>query len=133
MSKRRLAAEDTTYLDTFDWRLFNRSSALLLSGNTLTLASLAGDDDSLQAEVDQQPVFSWDLPAGRLRKQVEGALEMRALLVRAQAHTLTTVFRALNDDQKTVCRVAVDAVSLGADSESADNVHPAAAGARLRP
>ncbi len=85
--------EDTTYLDTFDWRLFNRSSALLLSGSTLTLASLAADDDSLQAEVDQQPVFSWDLPAGRLRKQVEGALEMRALLARARAHTLTTVFR----------------------------------------
>ncbi|HRX04386.1 MAG TPA: hypothetical protein P5148_14660, partial [Anaerolineae bacterium] len=95
-------SHDTTYLDTFDWRLFNRSSALLLSENTLTLAPLVGSNETLQIDVDRRPVFSWDLPAGPFRKQVEGMLEMRALLVRAQAKTLTTVFRALNDDQKTV-------------------------------
>ena len=113
-------SHDTTYLDTFDWRLFNRSSALLLSENTLTLAPLVGSNETLQIDVDRRPVFSWDLPAGSFRKQVEGMLEMRALLERAQAKTLTTVFRALNDDQKTVCRVAVDAVTLETGSDTAE-------------
>lgn len=111
---------ETAYLDSFDWRLFNRSSALLLSGATLTLASLDADGDSIQATIDQRPIFAWDLPDGRLKKQAAGALEMRALLVRAQVYTLTTTYRALNSDDKTVCRLAVDAVSLRADGDTAD-------------
>ncbi|MEZ4767172.1 MAG: CHAD domain-containing protein [Caldilineales bacterium] len=108
------AAADTVYLDTFDWRLFSRSSALLLSGNVLTLTPLDGDGESIETAVEGQPVFAWDLPAGRLRRQVESALEMRALLARAQVRTLTTVYRVLNEDEKTVSRLAVDALHLTA-------------------
>lgn len=114
------SATETAYLDTFDWRLFNRSGALLLSGDTLTLASLDADGESIQTTIDRQPVFAWDLPDGRLRKQVEGVLEMRALLVRAHVRTLTTTYRALNDDEKTVGRLAVDAVSLREGSDPAN-------------
>lgn len=100
-----------TWLDTFDWRLFNRGRALLLAGGELTLASLDGDPVA-HTRVAGSPSFAWDLPAGRLRKQVEGALEMRALLPRAQVRTTTRVRRLLNDDQKTVLRLALDEVSL---------------------
>ena len=113
-------SQDGNYLDTFDWRLYNRSRALLLSGNTLTLTSLDGDGDSLEAVVERQPVYARDLPAGQLSKQVSPVLDMRALLVRARAHTVTTTFRALNDDEKTVCRLAVDAVSLPERNEAAE-------------
>lgn len=110
---------DTSYLDTFDWRLFNRSRTLLYAGGALLLASLDEDGEDIQCAVDQRPVFAWDLPPGRLRKLVEDALEMRALLVRAQVHTLTTTYRALNDDEKTVARLAVEVVSLAGDGDAA--------------
>ena len=111
------SASESVYLDTFDWRLFNRSSALLLSGDTLTLASLDADGENIQTTIGRQPVFTWDLPDGRLKKQVEGVLEMRALLVRAHVRTVTTTYRVLNDDEKTVGRLAVDVVSLREGSD----------------
>ena len=111
-------AVDTAYLDTFDWRLFNRSASLLYSGDTLTLALLNTDKKKVQVIGGQRPVFAWDLPSGAIRKQVAGALEMRALLVRAQTHTLTTAYRVLNDNDETICQLAVDAISHGLDGDA---------------
>lgn len=118
----RTRTSTVAYLDTFDWRLYNNSRALTLAGKTLTLIVLDGDGESVQVEVDRRPVFAADLPAGRLRTQIQPVLGVRALLVRAEACALTSVFRVLNGDQKTVCRLAVDAVTMQPGNNVTDDL-----------
>ncbi len=108
-------ARQRTWLDTFDWRLYN--AGLILEHEQTRRAArliLTGQDGSPRAE---QPVSGWqsrrpvmpaDLPPGVLRDAIAALLEPRAILPAARAVTTRTVLRLLNDDGKTVARVLVE-------------------------
>ena len=95
-------AETLTYYDTFDWRLFNKSLALVEGAGQYSLYHLSDGQVGAKAQADNRPAFAWDFPPGSLRKHLTPILQMRALLALAQVKTKTTTYRALNDDQKTV-------------------------------
>lgn len=118
LSAASAAESEALYLDTFDWRLFKRGKALRLADNELTLLGLS-DGTELRQKVRGQPAFAWDLPAGKLSKQAAPLIEMRALLPRARQHTTSRLLRVLNEDQKTVLRLAVDATRAGEDGQDA--------------
>ena len=97
-----------TYFDSFDWRLYRQNTTLELAAENdrkvLTYRSLSGEplaslDDS------KPPGFSWDLPAGQLRQQLEPLLKMRRLLPLVTVHKRQQRLVLLNDADKTVLRL----------------------------
>ena len=64
------------------------------------------------ADVPAWPGLVTALPAGPLRELVEPAAGIRALAPVARAASKVTQLRALNDDAKTIARLAVDRMSV---------------------
>ena len=92
-----------TWYDTFDWRLYNRGYLLRHRDRHWHLLD-AGTGETLvscRAGAGKKRVFSWDLPAGRLRSLLEPLLDVRALLPLVTLHSGDTRVRILNRDQKT--------------------------------
>ena len=95
-------AENIRYFDTFDWRLYNKSLVLWGSGNRLQLRKLAKNQIMHSAEITTLPVFIWDFPDGELKKQLAPIIKMRALFKLVELHSHSTLYRILNQDEKTV-------------------------------
>ena len=95
-------ADNLVFYDTFDWRLYRQSLVLLGDGHRLLLRRLDDLEIIQQVEVEVQPVFVWDLPEGELKAQLTPIVEMRALLKLADIQTSSTVYRVLNQAEKTV-------------------------------
>ncbi len=116
-------AERSSFFDTFDWRLFNKSLVLIVSGNRLFLRKLAKQNSMYCVNISSRPVFIWDFPDGELKKHLAPIIKMRALLKLVEVYCGSTVYRVLNRDEKTVVRLvhedlrssgAKDAPALGA-------------------
>ena len=109
-----------TWLDTFDWRLYRAGLTLQHTGprghGELVLTGTAGLQLTARfadpARPARWPCPPGALPRGPLRDQVAAVAGLRALLpvvtVVSQVHEV----RLLNADDKTVTRIAVDAMAL---------------------
>jgi CHAD domain-containing protein len=105
-------ARRRSWLDTFDWRLFEAGLVLeheqTRRGGSLILTGLDG------APLAEQPVTSLrssratQLPDGPVADRIGSLISPRALLPVAKAVSTSSVFRLLNADGKTVARVVVD-------------------------
>ena len=109
-----------TWLDTFDWRLYRAGLTLeQVTGRDRAELVLTGREGDVLA-VARLPVNNkprWPslvsaLPAGPLHELVEPVAGVRALSPVARATSRVTELRALNDDAKTVARLAVDRMSV---------------------
>ncbi|HUA42202.1 MAG TPA: CHAD domain-containing protein [Streptosporangiaceae bacterium] len=109
-----------TWLDTFDWRLYRAGLTLeqvTAKGQAeLVLTGREGDVLAV-ARLPANSKLRWPrlvsvLPAGPLRELVEPVAGVRALSPVARATSRVTELRALNDDAKTVARLAVDRMSV---------------------
>jgi CHAD domain-containing protein len=108
-----------TWLDTFDWRLYRAGLTLEQSAErgVAELVLTGRDGEAIAAEHFPDGAISWPsllagLPAGPLRERLEPVAGIRALLPVARAVSKVTELRALNDEAKTVARLAVDAMSV---------------------
>jgi CHAD domain-containing protein len=108
------------WLDTFDWRLYRAGLTLeQVTGRDRAELVLTGREGDVLA-VARLPVSSkprWpslvsSLPDGPLRELVEPVAGVRALSPVARATSRVTELQALNDDAKTVARLAVDRMSV---------------------
>ena len=114
--------EDTeqvqTFLDTFDWRLFNRNLVLLKEQDNYVLYSLPDRETvaSLSLPRGTEPVFSTDFPDGPFKKILQAHLSVRALLPRARARTRRQTMRVLNKNGKTVLIATLEQAEV-ADTE----------------
>jgi CHAD domain-containing protein len=104
--------ERRAWLDTFDWRLYN--AGLLLEHraradqSSLVLSDVAGQRIArLPTSQSVERVVS-QLPAGPIREQVTKLGGPRALFVRVAVDGAVTVLFAVDDEEKTVARVAVE-------------------------
>jgi CHAD domain-containing protein len=120
-----------TWLDTFDWRLYRAGLTLeQVTGSDQAALVLTGRDGDVLA-VERLPADGkprWPslvsaLPAGPLRELMEPVAGVRALSPVARATSRVSELRALNDDAKTVARLAIDRMSV---------THPARASAPAR-
>ena len=111
----------STWLDTFDWRLYNAGLVLehqqTSRGGRLILTATA------TGTTTEQPVAGWqsrrpitlaDLPEGPIRDAIARIVEPRALLAEAKAVTIRTGLRLLNPDGKTVARLSADRTTVTA-------------------
>jgi CHAD domain-containing protein len=105
-----------TFYDTFDWRVHGAGGVLEVEddgdGGRLVLRSPAGEERAA-APAPAELRLARDLPDGPVHDAVAGLLDVRALLPVAKVRTTTTVVRVLDDDRKTVARVAVDRDVVG--------------------
>jgi len=108
----------TTWLDTFDWRLYK--AGLILEyvpgrgGGELRLSGGTGAPATQLVTGWQvaRPHLAAGLAAGPVSARIAGLAAPRALLPVVTATTATTVYRLLNDDGKTVARLLVTRPSL---------------------
>jgi CHAD domain-containing protein len=107
-SARRL---DRTYYDTFDG-LLHRAGLTLASGDgALELAERA--TGTVRARATNAPArFAFELPPGPLRDALSETVDVRALLPLARVRTREHRFRMLDDERKTVVRMALDEPAL---------------------
>ena len=118
------AARRRTWFDTFDWRLYLAGltleyvAARRASELRLTRANSAG--------ATTQPAPGWqpsrphplrDLPDGPIAARIGGLVAPRTLLPVVTVSATTAVRRLLNDDGKTVARLAVEHLAVPAAGE----------------
>jgi len=109
-----------TWLDTFDWRLYRAGLSLeqVAAQGRVQLTLTGRDGEVLACErLTQDSKLRWPslltaLPAGPLRELLEPVAGVRALLPVARAASQVRELRALNDDAKTIARLAVDRMSV---------------------
>ena len=109
-----------TWLDTFDWRLARAGLTLQHAGprghGELVLTGTAGQQLTARfadpARPPRWPCPADALPPGPLRDQVAAVAGLRALLPVVTAVSQVHEVRLLNADDKTVTRIAVDAMAL---------------------
>ena len=98
----------STYLDTFDWRLFKDGGSLLSTkdarATTLRWSALDGPA-RFRLRLDSNPRFAWDLPPGSFRTELESLVEMRRLLPRLEITSRGETLHVLDGNQKTVARL----------------------------
>jgi CHAD domain-containing protein len=108
------------WLDTFDWRLYRAGLTLeQVTGRDRAELVLTGREGDILA-VARLPVSAkprWPslvsaLPPGPLRELIEPVAGVRALSPVARATSRVNELRGLNDDAKTVARLAVDRMSV---------------------
>jgi len=99
--------ERLTYLDTFDWRLWEMgltlTSARVGKGVRLTLYHVDGEVWELRASGN--PAFASELEEGPLRQRLEPVSNIRRLLPRARADWQGETRSVLNQEGKTVVRL----------------------------
>ncbi len=98
------------YYDSFDWRLFQQSLALVGNQRTIYLTDLATATNSPKVSLRQRPTFAWNLPEGEIKERLAPLLDVRTLLPQAEVYTHHAPYRVLNEDEKTVARLVVETV-----------------------
>jgi CHAD domain-containing protein len=116
------SGQRTTWLDTFDWRLYRAGLILeYVPGNGGGELRLSGNGTSAAGSQATQLVTGWqvsrphlvaDLAAGPVTTRIAGPVAPRALLPVVTASTASTFYRLLNSDGKTVARLLVTRPSL---------------------
>lgn len=101
------------YYDSFDWRLFRAGKVLKWEqrdgASRCFLHAL--DDDSAETSLplaDAPPRFPADLPAGKLRRQLSGLLDVRALLPVATLQARSHCLRLQDPEGKTRLRLFLE-------------------------
>jgi CHAD domain-containing protein len=117
---------DRTYYDTFDGLLRGHGLTLTHVDGTLSVASQASGVvlASLPMPAPTKPLFARDLPPGPLRETLLPITDVRALLPLVHLHSHERLLSVLDDERKTVVRLALE------ESELVDPGRPVAA---LRP
>jgi CHAD domain-containing protein len=108
-----------TWLDTFDWRLYQAGLTLQQvisrSGpSELRLTGPGGLRLTAPAVRPRWPSLADGLPPGPMRDRVARITGIRALLPTGTAVSRVRELRLLNEDEKTVARLVVDHMSLPA-------------------
>ena len=104
--------------DTFDWRLFDESLVLTVSGKSLLLRKLFKTDNITSAEISRPPVFLKDFPNGELKELLTPIIKMRALFKLVEVYSRSRSHRILNPDEKTVARLVYEEIRSTREKES---------------
>ena len=121
----------TTWLDTFDWRLHKAGLSLEYvprrGGSELRLSGPATGAGADPGTAATQLVTGWQasrpqllapLAGGPVGARVASLVAPRALIPVVATSTVTSVYRLLNEDSKTVARLLIDRPSVGSGQQA---------------
>ncbi|MBM2829953.1 MAG: hypothetical protein HW411_743 [Gammaproteobacteria bacterium] len=98
-----------TYLDTFDWRIFDDGGVLEVTANKtgiwINWRSLGGEKIYGKYPIEQIPRFVWNLKETSFRSRLEIILGVRALLPVAIVYSRIHSLSVINNQGKTVLHV----------------------------
>jgi CHAD domain-containing protein len=102
------------YYDTFDWRLYQAGFYLQNEEKTLSLINRQTNKPltSIEWKSNHNPRFSDDLPESLLKQQLTPIMDVRALLPLFRCHIHTLKKSILNVDEKTVCRISKNTLTV---------------------
>jgi len=105
-----------TWLDTFDWRLYQAGLTLQHCAGSrasdYTLTANDGEQLTASAKGLRWPALAGALPPGPLRARLRPVTEVRALMPTARASATVRQLRVLNADDKTIAWLTVTDTSL---------------------
>ncbi|MGE5153044.1 MAG: CHAD domain-containing protein [Bdellovibrio bacteriovorus] len=100
------------YYDTFDWALFADGGVLerreLPGGGQLCWLPLGSESEPLSQPAPRELGFAAELPEGPVAARIRAAAGIRRLLPVMEVATRRRTLRALDDDDKTLWRAALD-------------------------
>jgi CHAD domain-containing protein len=112
----------TTWLDTFDWRLFNDGASLAFEEGPGQCSLVWRDADGVirhgQA-AQRHPHFADDLPAGPLRERAEAVIGVRRLFPVARTEAAGETLRLLDGNNRTILRIDLERVEAQHPSRAA--------------
>lgn len=115
------SALERTFLDTFDWRLYEAGMELeaftVGSEVLLQLRSLDSGAALTSLRCRGLPQFIWDLPRAPLRARLEAVIEMRALLRQVSVASDVQTLKWLNKDGKTLLRLELEESQIQAQAD----------------
>ncbi|HTP23509.1 MAG TPA: CHAD domain-containing protein [Solirubrobacteraceae bacterium] len=113
---------DRIYYDTFDWLVRDAGLTLMHADGTLSVASQDSGVvvASLPIPAPTKPLFARELPPGPLRDTLLPITEVRALLALTHLHSHERPLAVLDDERKTVVRLALEEPSV-VDSKGASS------------
>jgi len=114
----RSKLERLAVYDTFDWRLFDESLVLTVSGKSLLVRKLFETGNIHAAEISRPPVFLKDFPNGELKELLTPIIKMRALFELVEVYSRSKLYRILNQDEKTVAILMYEEIRSTRDKES---------------
>jgi CHAD domain-containing protein len=116
---------ERTFYDTFDGRLRGAGVVLVHEQERLALVEGAGYAELAAADHPEPPerLLASDLPAGRLRDLLGPIVDVRALIPIAWVRSRARRLKVLNEDAKTVVRLAVEEPTVAANDRSRGRLH----------
>ena len=101
------------YYDSFDWRLFQAGKVLTWqqrnADSQLCLHGTGDDSTRMAIHLEQEPPrFAAGLPPGQLRQELDGLLDLRALLPVATIETRSLASRWIDKEGKTRLRLYLE-------------------------
>jgi CHAD domain-containing protein len=112
IERKRQAKGRRRYYDTFDWRLYRAGLTLLWEGDRYELRRLDRDEVVASLGAVGQQKFWWEFRDGPLKEQLRDRIEERALMPLANVDIDRRIGDVLNEDRKTVARIAVEEITL---------------------
>jgi CHAD domain-containing protein len=105
---------DRTFYDTFDGRLHDEGLVAVHDDGRLAVVDAGGYGERASAPLTGRPqrILAADLPPGSLRDVLEPLIEMRALTPVARVRSTLGALRVLDDERKTVVRLAIEHPTL---------------------
>lgn len=123
-----LIEHETTFFDTFDWRLYRQQASLeLISENRRQCLSFRSFNGDLLAGHDGfcAPDFAWNLPAGQLHQKLEPLLKMRRLLPLVSVNSRLRNLLLCNNKGKVLLRLQLFSDCLAtAPPGTRHKIHP---------
>jgi len=101
------------YLDSFEWQIWKAGAELIFEqakqGNRLCWVEQSSAELPTCLALDKPPGFPTELPVCTLREHIASALQLRTLLPVVRVQQQSQTLRVLNDDDKTVLRLVMQA------------------------
>ncbi len=119
---------DRIYYDTFDALLRAAGLSLLHEDGRLSLVERDSGQvrASLEVAAPTRPVFARELPPGPLRESLEPITDVRAVLPVAKLHSHERPLVVLDDERKTVVRLALEEPELVGSTNGRTPLRPRA-------
>jgi len=116
---------DRTFYDTFDGRLHEEGLVAVHDDGRLAVVDAGGYGERASAPLNGRPqrIVAADLPPGSLRDVLEPLIDMRALTPIARVRSRLGVLRVLDDERKTVVRLAVEQPTLAGGDALPGRLH----------
>ena len=109
-------------MDSFDWRLYKHGWLLLKRGPRYNITDIDTDQaiDTVVVNSATPLRFHWQFPESDFSTRLKAVLKMRALMTKGRVVCQSTHHDLLNNDEKTVARLALEGYTLDNGSQSVD-------------